>query len=86
MALEQLPLPLSWTADAHLALPGGGKLRRWGSVEDACKILDNCDRETIYDLIHTGYVKGYKRRPHRPNSHWRVDLLSVWEHKQGQMK
>jgi hypothetical protein len=24
-------------------------------------------------------------RPHRPNSHWKVDLLSVWEHKQRQL-
>ncbi len=85
MATEQLPLPLAWTADANLALPNGGHLRRWGSVEKACSMLDDCDREVIYDLIHVGAIKGYKRRPHRKNSHWRIDLLSVWHHKQGQM-
>lgn len=61
------------------------KLRRWGSVQEACKILDDCDREILYDLIATKQVRGYKRRPQRPNSHWRVDLLSVWHHKQAQM-
>lgn len=61
------------------------KLRRWGSVQQACKILDDCDREIIYDLIATHEIRAYKRRPQRSNSHWRVDLLSVWEHKQRQM-
>ena len=76
----------SWTEDSLLAVPKSDrKLRRWGSVQQACKILDDCDREIIYDLIETKQVRGYKRRPHRPNSHWRVDLLSVWEHKQRQM-
>jgi len=85
VATDQIPLPLAWTAAAHLALPSGGQLRRWGSVEQACRILDDCDREVIYDLIKIAAVKAYKRRPHRPNSHWRVDLLSVWKHKQAQL-
>lgn len=45
MATEQLSLPLAWAADANLALPGSGHLRRWGSVEKACKMLDDCDRQ-----------------------------------------
>jgi len=76
----------SFYEDATLCVPKSDrKLRRWGSVQEACKILDDCDREVLYDLIATKQVRGYKRRPHRPNSHWRVDLLSVWQHKQNQM-
>jgi hypothetical protein len=76
----------SWTEDEFLTVPKSErKLRRWGSVQQACKILDDCDREVLYDLIAVAAVHAYKRRPHRSNSHWRVDLLSVWEHKQRQM-
>jgi hypothetical protein len=39
----------------------------------------------IYDLIAVKAVRGYKLRPHASNSHFKVDLLSVWEHKQRQM-
>ena len=77
---------VSWTEDAYLVVARSErKLRRWASVAQACKILDDCDRETLYDLIAIKAVRAYKRRPHRSNSHWRVDLLSVWEHKQRQM-
>lgn len=76
----------SFTEDAFLTVQASDrKLRRWGSVAQASKILDECDREIIYDLIEVGSIRAYKRRPHRPNSHWRVDLLSVWEHKQRQL-
>ena len=76
---------VSWTEDAFLKVADSDrKLRRWGSIAQACKILDDCDREILYDLIAVGSVKAYKRRPHRSNSHWRVDLLSVWEHRQRQ--
>lgn len=77
---------VSWTEDEFLKVENSDrKLRRWGSVQQACKILDDCDREIIYDLISIGAIKGYKRRPHRPNSHWRIDLMSVWLHKQRQL-
>jgi hypothetical protein len=81
------PMPtFSFYEDATLSVAKSDrKLRRWGSVQEACKILDDCDREIIYDLIATQQVRGYKRRPNRSNSHWRVDLLSVWHHKQSQM-
>jgi hypothetical protein len=84
---ESPALPgVSWNEDAFLRVTNSDrKLRRWGSVQQACKILDECDREILYDLITVGSVRAYKRRPHRPNSHWRVDLLSVWEHKQRQL-
>lgn len=77
---------MSWLEDTTLRVPNSDrKLRRYGSVQQACKMLDDCDREIIYDLIDCGLLRAYKRRPHRPNSHWRIDLLSVWEHKQRQM-
>lgn len=77
---------VSWTEGTHLTAPkSGAKLRRWGTVQKACEILDDCDRETIYQLIQSGQVKGYKRNPMRPNSHYRVDLLSVWQHKHLQL-
>jgi len=76
----------SFNEDAFLTVRDSDrKLRRWGSVAQAAKVLDECDREIIYDLIEVGSIRAYKRRPHRPNSHWRVDLLSVWEHKQRQL-
>ena len=87
MPSESPTLPtFSFYEDATLTVPNSDrKLRRWGSVQQACKVLDDCDREIIYDLISVGAIRGYKRRPHRSNSHWRVDLLSVWEHKQRQL-
>jgi hypothetical protein len=76
----------SFAQDTYLAVPKSDrKLRRWGDIKAASKILDDCDREVLYDLIAVGAVRAYKLRPHRPNSHWKVDLLSVWEHKQRQL-
>jgi len=75
----------SWTEGTKLATKSGGQLTRWGDVATACQILDDCDRELIYTLITSGQIKGYKRNPQRPNSHYRVDLLSVWRHKHAQM-
>lgn len=83
---DTTPPTFSFYEDAYLTTPKAErKLQRWGSVAQAGKILDECDREIIYDLIATKEIRAYKRRPSRPNSHWRVDLLSVWEHKQRQM-
>jgi hypothetical protein len=52
MASQTAPmLPgLSWTDDTTLTTAQGSKLRRFGNVKMACKILDGCDRHTIYDL------------------------------------
>ena len=83
--IPELP-GLSWTEGQTITVQGGGKLRRWGSVRKACQILDGCDRQVIYDLVAVGSIVGYKLRPHRANSHWKVDLLSVWEHKQRQLR
>lgn len=76
---------LSWSEGQTLVAAGGNKLRRWGTVKKACEILDGCDREVIYDLLAMRKIKGWKLRPERVNSHWKVDLLGVWEHKMRQM-
>jgi hypothetical protein len=86
---DQLELDLpshSWTDGSHIVAKSGTRLRRWGSVKQACTILDDCDRQTIYDLWHSGQVTGYKRNPAASNSHLRIDLLSVWDVKQRQLR
>lgn len=87
--MDTAPAPLlpghSWTEGNHLVTANGGRLKRWGSVQQACAVLDDCDRQTIYDLYHAGTIKGYKRNPLRSNSHLRVDLLDVWHLKQSQV-
>lgn len=74
-----------FTEDTHLLTGNGERIRRFGSVAEACRILDGCYREDLTDLIKAGVIRGYKLKPHVRNSHYRVDLLSVWEHKQRQM-
>lgn len=83
-ATPELP-GLCWTEGQTLLSKGGAKLRRWGNVQAACKILDDCERHVIYDLVEAKAIKGYKLKPHVSNSHWKIDLLSVWEHKQRQI-
>lgn len=87
MAAPESPtLPgFSFTEDQHLTTSKGTKLRRYGSTKQACKILEDCDVKVIYELHKVGMIRAYKLRPHRPNSHLRVDLVSVWEHKQRQL-
>lgn len=82
--IHELP-GLSWTEDATVATAKGGKLRRYGSVKKACAMLDDCDVKAVYCLVKIGSLRAYKLRPHRPNSHLRVDLVSVWEFKQKQL-
>lgn len=83
----QLELPLStWTDGSTLVARNGTRLQRWGSVKKACAILDGCDRQVIYDLWHSRQIGGYKLNPQASNSHLRIDLLSVWEHKQRQIQ
>lgn len=79
--LELLPVA-SWTEDAYVVSPRTGKrLERWGSVKQACKILAYKDRESLYPLIRAGLVRARKNNPLAANSPWKVDLVSVWEHK-----
>ena len=84
-ATATMDLPLfDWAEQRYLVTKDGKRLDRSGSVARACAILDGCRRQELYDLIDAGLIKAYKLKPHRPNSHWRVDLLSVWRHKQSQ--
>ena len=86
-AAAQPSLPgVSWTEETTITTSAGRKLQRYGSVKKACEILDHCDVKVIYDLRAAGCIKAYKLKPHRPNSHLRVDLVSVWEHKQRQLQ
>ena len=84
-ATMNLPL-FDWAEERFLLTREGKRLDRWGDVKKACAILDGCRRQELYDLIDARMVRAYKIKPHRPNSHWRVDLLSVWKHKQGQVQ
>lgn len=77
---------MSFTEDTTIVTGKGKRLQRYGSVKKACQILDDCDVKVIYALHKAGFIRAYKLRPHRPNSHLRVDLVSVWEHKQGQLR
>ena len=92
--IDSLP-PVSHPAD--LAVPEGGfggdcflktsrgtKIKRWGSVRQACKVLGGCDRETVYALIQAGSIDAFKLQPHRPNSHWRIDLVGCQLYRDGQ--
>jgi hypothetical protein len=75
-----------WTEGTHIVAKNGTRLQRWGSVKKACAILDECDRQVIYDLHASGDITAYKLNPKKRNSHLKVDLLSVWEHKQKQLR
>lgn len=77
---DQIPLPLSsWEEDSWLRSQDGKPLRRWGSVREAGRILWGYEKDTIYQLLRSGVVRGVKR-PGR-TSNWRVDLMSAWEYK-----
>jgi len=75
----------SWEEDRALKRADGGSLRRWGTVGQACRMLDDCDRHDVYDLIEAKLVAAYKLKPWSKNSKWKIDLLSVWRFKQGQL-
>ena len=90
--LGKEPLPLDctvpaggWGADCYLSTTHGTKVRRWGSVRQAAKVLGGCDRETIYVLIEAGVIAAYKLQPEKRNSHWRVDLVGCQRHRDGQL-
>jgi hypothetical protein len=78
-------LPDSFTAGNKLITSAGKPVNRYGSVKQACAILDDCDRQTIYDLFHSKQIRGYKRNPAAANSHLRIDLTDVWKIKRQQL-
>ena len=79
-AQAELLLPLSfWEEGMELKAQRGNKIKRWGSVAQACVMLDYA-KDSIYGLIEAEEIVGRKRKAGR-NAHWRVDLVSVWEYK-----
>jgi len=77
---DQLNLPItSWEELGSVRSAGGRRLRRWGSVKEAGRMLWGYSKATVYVLIEAGEIKAVKRGAR--NCHWRVDLVSVWEYK-----
>jgi len=76
---------LSWDEDRNVKRKDGGSLRRWGTIDQACRMLDDCDRHDVYALIKSGHLLAYKLKPWAPNSKWKIDLLTVWQFKQSQL-
>lgn len=74
-----------WGGDCYLSTTRGTKLRRWGSVRQAAKVLGGCDRESIYVLIRAGLIDANKLKPEKRNSHWRVDLVGCQRLRDGQL-
>lgn len=67
----------------ELKAKNGTKLQRWGSGQQAMKILGIRDKATLYALIKSGDVPAYKvRKTSNGNSPYKVDLLACWEYKQ----
>ena len=90
--LVQELLPLDFTVpaggfggDCYLTTTRGTKIKRWGSVRQAAKVLGGCDRESVYVLIAAGLVDAYKLQPGKTNSHWRVDLVACQRHRDSQL-
>lgn len=52
-------------------------------VKRAAKLLGFRDRETIYGLIKTVQIKGWKPKAVRENGKYRIDLGSVLDYKAG---
>lgn len=79
---EQLELPLhAWDEGMELEARDGSRLRRWGSVGEMSRVLFGLERRACYYLIERGEVVGFKLGK-ASNSHYRVDLVSVWEYRQ----
>ena len=49
------------------------------SPAHAAKMLDVC-LDVVYRMLESGEISGYKVRPDRKNSHWRVNYDSVIAH------
>ena len=47
----------------------------------AAKMLGFKDRETVYGLIKTGQIKGWKPKSKKANGKYRIDLGSVLDYK-----
>lgn len=51
------------------------------SANRAMKMLGFKDRETIYGLIKTKQIRGWKPKSKRANGKYRIDLTSVLDYK-----
>jgi len=77
---EQLEMPLrSWGERDSLRAQNGTRLKRWGSVKQACAMLWGCGKDKVHSLIEAGEIDGFKTGAR--NAPYKVDLLSVWEYK-----
>lgn len=76
----------SWEEGLTLRTTTGRKLRRWGSVAQACRMLFDLRKGDLYLLIEAGEVEAVKRPPlpgkRDRNQHYKVNLVSVWEYRQ----
>ncbi len=71
----------AWDEGSVLRSRNGSRLQRWGSVQDAGRMLWGYKKDVVYELIKAGEIKAIKRGRSRTHN-WRVDLVSVWEFKQ----
>jgi hypothetical protein len=79
---EQLEMPLrSWSEGDTLRAQSGAALQKWGSVEQARKLLWGCGKNKVIELVRGGSIQGFKAGP-APNSPIKVDLVTVWRYKQ----
>lgn len=78
---DQTTLPgTAWDEASSVRAQNGNRLRRWGSVAEAGRMLWGYKKDTIYALIKAGEIKAVKRGNSQTHN-WRVDLVSVWEFK-----
>lgn len=64
----------------------GKPIMRWGTHQQARKILCTNNRRLLYSLIDAKLVKAYKLNTTARNGRYRVDLQSVMAHKLRQLQ
>ncbi len=70
----------SWEEDATIVTTSKRRLSKWGSTSQAGKILFGAGRKKVGMLREAGLIRGVKQGTAK-NSHWKYDLVSVWEAK-----
>ena len=70
----------SWEEDATILTTSKRRLSKWGSTAQAGKILFGAGRKKVGMLREAGLIRGVKQGTAK-NSHWKYDLVSVWEAK-----
>lgn len=66
----------------------GKPIKRWGTTQQARKLLAIDDKDVLYTLIHAKIIVAYKlnTKAKSKNGRFRVDLQSVMMHKISQRK